>query len=154
MGLQGELMASEETVHRGNHKAGHPETGMPTYWFDEASIRLSTVGTCCGHTLNWHSESKGHCRAGNCTCQAFKVTAPVANPDRVKAEARAGQVGGDHYRQYRIQPWDIWQEYGLNAFEGAVLKYLLRRKGNRLEDLKKARHTLDRLIEIEEGDNG
>lgn len=61
------------------------------------------------------------------------------------------QVGGDHYRQRSIQPWDIWQEYGMNAFEGAVLKYLLRwRSKGGVEDLKKARHTLDKLIEIEE----
>lgn len=71
---------------------------------------------------------------------------PVGN-----GSARDSQVGGDHYRKFKIQPWDIWQEYGLNAFEGAILKYLLRRKGDRLEDLKKARHTLDRLIEMEEG---
>lgn len=71
------------------------------------------------------------------------------------AEAtRNAQVGGDHYRRHRIQPWDIWQEYGLNAFEGAILKYLLRRKGDRVEDLRKARHTLDRLIEIEEARGG
>jgi hypothetical protein len=61
------------------------------------------------------------------------------------------QVGGEHYRQRSIQPWDIWQEYGMNAFEGAVLKYLLRwRDKGGVEDLKKARHTLDKLIEIEE----
>lgn len=81
--------------------------------------------------------------------------ADLANPDRVRASsARLDQVGGEHYRKFKIQPWDIWQEYGLDAFEGAILKYLLRRKGNRLEDLKKARHTLDRLIEIEEGKDG
>ncbi len=68
--------------------------------------------------------------------------------------ARNSQVGGEHYAKHKIQMWDIWQEYGLNAFEGAVLKYLLRRKGSRLEDLKKARHTLDRLIEIEEAGDG
>jgi hypothetical protein len=68
--------------------------------------------------------------------------------------AKDSQVGGNHYRQHSIQPWDIWEEYGLNAFEGAVLKYLLRRKGDRVEDLKKARHTLDRLIEIEEAKGG
>lgn len=69
-------------------------------------------------------------------------------------DIRDAQVGGDHYRRHRIQPWDIWLEYGLNAFEGAILKYLLRRKGDRVEDLKKARHTLDRLIEIEEARRG
>lgn len=69
-------------------------------------------------------------------------------------EARNSQVGGSHYRRFKIQPWDIWQEYGLDAFTGAILKYLLRDKGNRLEDLRKARHTLDRLIEIEEAKDG
>lgn len=83
----------------------------------------------------------GHTLTGTCL--------PVGN-----GGARLSQVGGEHYRQFKIQPWDIWQEYGLNAFEGAILKYLLRRKGSRVEDLKKARHTLDRLIEIEEGKEG
>lgn len=69
--------------------------------------------------------------------------------------ARQGQVGGDHYRKHKIQPWDIWEAYGLNAFEGAIIKYLLRYKDkNGVEDLKKARHTLDKLIEIEEGKEG
>ncbi len=81
--------------------------------------------------------------------------------DRVVQEALdsaagAKQVGGDHYRKFRIQPWDIWEEYDLDAFTGTVIKYLMRagHKGSRLEDLKKARHTLDRAIEIEEAKNG
>lgn len=65
--------------------------------------------------------------------------------------AACTQVGGDHYVKRAVGPWDIWAEYGMNAFEGAVLKYLLRwRDKNGVEDLKKARHTLDKLIEIEE----
>lgn len=69
--------------------------------------------------------------------------------------ARQQQVGGDHYERRLIQPWDIWREYDLNAFEGAVIKYILRhRDKGGVEDLKKARHTLDRLIEIEEERRG
>lgn len=65
--------------------------------------------------------------------------------------AACTQVGGDHYVKRKIGPWDIWREYDMNAFEGAVLKYLLRwRDKNGVEDLKKARHTLDKLIELEE----
>jgi hypothetical protein len=65
-------------------------------------------------------------------------------------ETRDEQVGGDHYRQFTIQPWDIIQEYGLDFWEGNALKYLLRwrRKGG-VEDLRKARHYLDHLIEKE-----
>ena len=62
------------------------------------------------------------------------------------------QVGGNHYSRHKIQPWDVIREYGLSFFEGNALKYLLRRKPGtpRIEDLKKARHYLDTLIEDEE----
>lgn len=56
------------------------------------------------------------------------------------------QIGGDHYLKHKIQPWDIIDEYKLNFYEGNVLKYLLRDKGNRLEDLEKCRHYLDKTI--------
>lgn len=79
---------------------------------------------------------------------------PAANPDRVKVQgpARDQQVGGDHYRKHAIQVWDIVDEYGLSYYAGLALKYLLRagEKGPRVEDLKKARHVLDRMIEKEE----
>ena len=60
------------------------------------------------------------------------------------------QVGGDHYSRHTIQPFDIIDEYGLNFYEGNALKYLLRQKGDRVTDLKKARHYIDVLIEREE----
>jgi len=65
------------------------------------------------------------------------------------------QVGGSHYKKYDIQPWHIIDEYGLNFYEGNVLKYLLRHKGDRMEDLQKCKHYLEKLIgdyrEIENG---
>lgn len=66
------------------------------------------------------------------------------------------QVGGDHYLKHKIQIWDIVEEYELGFFTGGVLKYLLRAgsKGSRLEDFKKARHYLDKVIEIEERRDG
>ena len=66
--------------------------------------------------------------------------------------ARERQVAGNHYASMTIQPWDVIEEYGLDFYRGNVLKYLLRadRKGAKLEDLKKARHYLDRVIELEE----
>jgi hypothetical protein len=60
------------------------------------------------------------------------------------------QIGGDHYNKHSIQPWQIWEEYRLDPWEANALKYLLRRKHDRLEDLKKCRHYLDYLIEREE----
>tara|TARA_R110002167_G_scaffold319391_2_gene525090 strand:+ start:1121 stop:1456 length:336 start_codon:yes stop_codon:yes gene_type:complete len=57
------------------------------------------------------------------------------------------QVGGSHYKRHSIQPWDIIDEYGLGFYEGNVLKYLLRDKGNKREDLEKAVHYLEKIIE-------
>lgn len=60
------------------------------------------------------------------------------------------QVGGDHYSRHLIQPVDIIDEYELNYFEGNALKYILRRKGDRLQDLEKAKHYIEMCIEREE----
>ena len=57
------------------------------------------------------------------------------------------QEGGNHYKSFAIQPWDIIDCYMLNFYEGNIIKYMLRDKDNRLEDLKKARHYLDKLIQ-------
>lgn len=57
------------------------------------------------------------------------------------------QVGGAHYDK-PIQHWDYVVAQGLGYFEGQITKYVSRwRSKNGLEDLKKARHFLDKLIE-------
>lgn len=61
--------------------------------------------------------------------------------------SRDRQVGGDHYSKHKIQPFDIIDEYGLDFYEGNALKYLLRHKGSRVEDLEKAAHYIERCIE-------
>jgi len=58
------------------------------------------------------------------------------------------QVGGIHYTEMPIQPWEIIERNSLNYWEGNVLKYLLRYKyKNGIEDLEKAKHYLEFLIE-------
>ena len=57
------------------------------------------------------------------------------------------QVGGDHYKKHEIQPWDIIDEYDLNYYEGNILKYLLRNKTDRVEDLQKLIHYAEKEIE-------
>lgn len=61
------------------------------------------------------------------------------------------QVGGSHYKDYRIQPVQFFHENNVPFIEASVCKYVLRwRNKNGIEDLKKARHYLDMLIEMEE----
>jgi len=64
------------------------------------------------------------------------------------------QLGGNHYKDKEIQPWDYIAANNLGFFEGNAVKYLTRwrQKGGVL-DLKKAQHFIQKLIEIEEGKN-
>lgn len=60
------------------------------------------------------------------------------------------QHGGDHYKLKTIQPWDYIAKNNLGYFEGNVVKYVSRwREKNGVQDLLKARHYLDKLIEME-----
>lgn len=64
--------------------------------------------------------------------------------------ANARQVAGNHYKGKAIQPWDYIAGNGLGYFEGNVVKYVSRwRDKGGVADLEKARHYLDKLIEIE-----
>ena len=59
------------------------------------------------------------------------------------------QVGGKHY-QTPIQHWDYVLANDIPYMEGQIIKYLVRwRKKGGLQDLHKARHYLDKLIEHE-----
>jgi hypothetical protein len=58
------------------------------------------------------------------------------------------QVGGAHYRDKKIQTWDYITENNIPYLEGCVIKYVSRWRGkNGVEDLRKAQHYLEKLIE-------
>ena len=62
------------------------------------------------------------------------------------------QVGGSHYQTGGMQHWDFVEHFRMDYFQGQITKYLLRwRKKNGIEDLEKARHYLDKYIEIQRG---
>mgnify|MGYP000004596711 CR=1 FL=1 len=62
------------------------------------------------------------------------------------------QVAGNHYQKYgNIQPWDVVLAWNLGYLEGTALKYIARwqDKGG-INDIKKAIHFLEKLVETEE----
>jgi hypothetical protein len=66
--------------------------------------------------------------------------------------ALATQVGGDHYKKYAIQPIEFITANNIPYIEGNIIKYVARwRDKAGLQDLKKARHYLDMLIEKADG---
>lgn len=64
-------------------------------------------------------------------------------------QANDNQVGGTHYINKAIQPWDYIVINELGYLEGNIVKYVSRWKDkDGIEDLRKARHYLDKLIEV------
>ena len=64
------------------------------------------------------------------------------------------QIGGDHYKNMGIQPWKAMEswltpEQFAGFLRGNAIKYLARCdvKGG-LDDIKKARHYIDKLVEV------
>ena len=64
------------------------------------------------------------------------------------------QIGGDHYKNYAIQPLVFTEANNLSFAEGRVVKYLLqhKQKGG-VENLKKAKHYIDLIIATQYGSN-
>lgn len=60
------------------------------------------------------------------------------------------QVGGNHYKGMKIQPFTFAMANNFNAGQFGVLKYISRYKNkNGIEDLRKAKHFLELLAEEE-----
>jgi len=59
--------------------------------------------------------------------------------DKVKPQSR--QVGGSHYKSFRIQPYEFISKNNLSFFQGCVVKYVCRYLSkNKIEDLEKIIH--------------
>ena len=65
--------------------------------------------------------------------------------------AREVQVGGNHYAKLPIQPLEYSMANRLDACQHSIIKYVTRfRDKGGLQDLQKARHALEWLIEHEQ----
>lgn len=63
------------------------------------------------------------------------------------------QVGGDHYTKLAIQPMQYSMANGLNALQHTIVKYVTRYKDKGgIEDLRKAAHCVELLIQHEMGE--
>ena len=64
-------------------------------------------------------------------------------------KANDTQVGGDHYKVGGEEHWDRVARLSQDYFQGQITKYVERWKyKGGVEDLKKARHFLDKYIEV------
>jgi len=79
--------------------------------------------------------------------------------DYDKMKARKTEIGGSHYIEMAVQPWDVvdtWPiEQQIGFHRGNVIKYLMRlgSKDDPLQEAKKAQHYLTKLVELLETDD-
>ena len=77
----------------------------------------------------------------------------MSNCDFRPEPKKKTQIGGDHYKNMAIQPIEYIQANNLGFLEGNIVKYVSRWKSKGgVEDLKKARHYINLLIEHEENE--
>lgn len=90
------------------------------------------------------------------TRKEVEMAAGTYTEDVVKEEVKdtqsaiSHQEGGNHYKQFNIQPVEFIHANKLDFFQGNIIKYVCRHGSkNGVEDLKKAKHYIDLLIELE-----
>lgn len=88
--------------------------------------------------------------------QAYQEVKPLAFDDDpmvsepVRKSPLSTQIGGDHYTKLAIQPMQYSMKNGLDALQHTIIKYVTRfRDKAGIEDLEKAKHCIDMLIEFE-----
>jgi hypothetical protein len=77
----------------------------------------------------------------------------IGSPNWRNVSTREHNVGDSDYSKHKIQPWDIWLEYGLNPWDADIIKRVLRDKpGQRRLDYEKIKHVCDeRIRQLDEG---
>jgi len=69
------------------------------------------------------------------------------------------QIGGDHYKNMGIEPWDVVDTWPIDQqigyYRGGALKYVMRMgtKDEELQEIKKGKHYIDKLIEVLENEH-
>ena len=71
--------------------------------------------------------------------------------------AKSKQVGGMHYKEMGVEPWDVidtWSyEQRVGAYRAGALKYIMRmgHKDQDLQEINKGIHYLEKLLEVLKG---
>jgi len=79
---------------------------------------------------------------------------PIGLNYNMKPKELEKQIGGNHYSKLAIQPIEYCYRNNIPAIESGVIKYVTRHKdkGGK-QDIEKAIHLLEILLELEYGDN-
>ena len=122
--------------------------------FDRDGICVKKGCDCIIDRLDFDDEGNGPLTVGVLVNGHHVTRVPLAFVEHKKKintpKARSTQVGGDHYRNMKIQPVEFITANAIPYLEGNVIKYICRhRSKGGAEDLKKAKHYIDLLLQHE-----
>lgn len=120
-----------------------PPTG-PSLMLSDPSIPKSTSAYSFKRTTGQPSFTENVIRSG-------AVGLALSGQSEKQSRPTGLQVGGNHYKKMPIQPVEFAYANNIPFIEGCIIKYVCRWKDKGgIEDLRKAKHFLDILIELEE----
>lgn len=123
-------------------------------------IKLELTCNQCGSAwelkpagiINLHNATCPECNTKALTDQGsdIEIAKKVVQDDNSALDV---QPGGSHYKDYETQPIEFITKNNIEFIEGNVIKYMCRHgRKNGKEDLEKAKHYIDLLIELEYGE--
>ena len=131
-----------------------PVAGELYYIFEHCEICKrwnKTIVTRDEFVKRWNERIHSETNATTPPAQQ-ELHAEETKPIQQEVKATDTQVGGNHYTKLAIQPMRYSMENRLDALQHTIIKYVTRfRDKNGIEDLEKAKHCIDMLIEFERG---
>lgn len=116
----------------------------------------AAVDACAGALLAGKTREEAHrayCRALLASEATQRIDGKHSGLGASYDSAFDKQEGGAHYKDFEIQPAEFILANGLGFVEGNVIKYVCRHRAkNGAEDLRKAIHYIELLLESEYGE--
>lgn len=124
----------------------------PFDWCDDRRQHTEPEPCHCGKPVAYGYDGNPQHHRGMCEdCDTVRCD---AYPGACKARDHDPVARPEHYTHSRIEVWDAIEEWGLGYRLGNVIKYVARadRKGNPIQDLRKALAYLTRELDVREQD--
>lgn len=119
----------------------------------DKSLNLSKIKEMCDRIEN--TKNKNHKLPTNIDDNINNNIDTNNNDFIFNEDIHSFNVGTSNYSKHKIQPWDIWEEYNLNAWDADIVKRVLREKYqegmskemSRIQDYQKIIHVCLKRIE-------
>jgi|SRR6478736_8933079 len=119
-------------------------------WEYEKGTQTLILDFVSGQTIRFLKQALPDTPTGASSTESSTVSEPSPQSGLKSSNALDVQVGGNHYKSFKLQPAEFIHMNNIGFLEGNVIKYVCRHAAkNGKADLEKARHYIDLLLELE-----